>query len=226
MSDGQPLLVFDLDGTLVETAPDLIAALNRTIALEGLPALPEDSVRQIVGRGSRYMLEQCFIMHNHQISPARLEDLIAIYIDTYGDHIADNSYPFPGVIEAMERHRAQGWAFAVCTNKPTGLSEKLLRQLQIDHWFNAIGGAGSFAATKPDPAHLGGTIAAAGGVPARAIMIGDSETDILAARNMDVPVICVDFGYTPVPVSELGPDVVISSYEQLDQAVASLSASW
>jgi phosphoglycolate phosphatase len=217
----QPLLLFDLDGTLVETAPDLIQTLNKINSLEGLPALELDEARNVVGRGARFMISQSFEKFGHVVSDARLDELMAVYMDYYAAHIADGSFVFPALEDAMGALKSDGWIFAVCTNKPEHLSKLLLKKLKFDHWFEAICGADTFAGLKPDPVHIGGTIKMAGGDPARSIMIGDSITDINAARGIDIPVIAVDFGYTPVPVSELDPDLVISDFAALPDAVRS-----
>jgi phosphoglycolate phosphatase len=217
-----PTLVFDLDGTLIDTAPDLIDTLNVVFAREGLPPVPYDAARNMIGGGARMMIKLGVEAEGRDLSPAKLDVLFADFIAHYSAHIADRSRPFPGLSEALDALAAQGHRFAVCTNKLEGLSVALLEALGLAGRFAAICGQDTFGMQKPDPEILRRTIAAAGGAPAHAIMIGDSLTDIRTARAAGVPVIAVDFGYTDRPVTELGPDRVISRFAQLPAAIADL----
>lgn len=215
-----PLVVFDLDGTLIDTAPDLIGTLNAVFAREGLPPVPYDTARNLIGGGARMMIARGLEAEGRAATPAELERLFRDFIAHYSDHIADRSRPFPGLVEALDALAADGWQFAVCTNKLEALSVLLLKQLGLAGRFAAICGQDTFGVQKPDPEILRRTVAAAGGALRRAIMIGDSLTDIRTARAAGVPVIAVDFGYTDRPVAEFGPDRVISAFEQLRGAVA------
>jgi len=144
----------------------------------------------------------------------------------YEPHIADASRPYPGVVAAIDRFRAKGWTLAVCTNKLEGLSRALLRDLGIIDRFAAVCGGDTFPnLRKPEGEHLLRTIAKAGGDPGQSVMVGDSETDVTTARSAGLPVVCVDFGYTPVPVATFGPDRLISHFDQLDEAVAAVVKS-
>ncbi|MGV8841381.1 MAG: HAD-IA family hydrolase, partial [Bauldia sp.] len=144
------------------------------------------------------------------------------FLDHYTAHIADMSRPYPGVLDAIDSFASRGWKIAVCTNKLEGLSRSLLRALAIEGRFAAVGGGDTFPVKKPDPRHLRETIALAGGDPARAVMVGDSETDIATAKNAGIPVVAVDFGYTTVHVREYRPERIISHFRDLPDAVASL----
>ena len=217
-----PTLVFDLDGTLIDTAPDLVDTLNVVFAREGLPPVPYDTARALIGGGARMMIKRGVEAEGRAFAPDKLDQLFAEFIAHYTEHIADRSQPFPGLTEALDRLAAAGWRFAVCTNKLERLSVQLLKQLGLVDRFAAICGQDTFGMQKPDPEVLRRTIAAAGGRLQDAIMIGDSLTDIRAARGAGVPVIAVDFGYTDRPVSELGPDRIISRFAQLPAAVAEL----
>ena len=218
-----PLLVFDLDGTLIDTAPDLIDTLNFVFAREGLPAVPYATGRKLIGGGARAMIARGIEAEGRVLNPLQVERLFADFIAHYADHIADRSRPFPGLLEALDQLNARGHRFAVCTNKLEGLSVLLLRQLELIDRFAAICGQDTFGVQKPDPDILHRTIAAAGGRSDRAIMIGDSETDIRTAKAAGIPIVAVDFGYTEVPVSEFQPDRVISHFAQLPQIVAALA---
>jgi phosphoglycolate phosphatase len=215
-------IVFDLDGTLVDTAPDLIATLNVVFAREGLPPVDYATARNLIGGGARAMISRGIEAEGRSLKPAKVEQMFADFIAYYSDHIADHSQPFPGLIDALDTLAAKGHRFAVCTNKLEGLSVLLLEKLKLADRFEAICGQDTFKIQKPDPDILRRTIAAAGGSAEHAIMIGDSETDIRTARAAGIAVVAVDFGYSETPVSEFGPDRVISHFTQLPGAVAAI----
>ncbi len=216
-------IVFDLDGTLIDTAPDLIDTLNVLFAREGLPPLPYDSARNFIGGGARAMIARGIEADGRTIAAEKLEQLFADFIAYYSEHIADRSRPFPGLGDALDELAAAGFRFAVCTNKLERLSLRLLDELKLTHRFAAICGQDTFGVQKPDPEVLRRTIAAAGGEAQRAVMIGDSLTDIRTARAAGVPVIAVDFGYSEQPVADYGPDGVISHFAQLPGAISAIS---
>jgi phosphoglycolate phosphatase len=218
-------IVFDLDGTLIDTAPDLIDTLNIVFAREGLPPVPYETARTLIGGGARAMIVRGLEAEGRTVVPAELERLFQDFLAHYSEHIADRSRPFPGLTDALDALAANGSRLAVCTNKLEHLSVLLLKQLGLAHRFAVICGQDTFGVQKPDPEVLRRTIAAAGGTLRNAIMIGDSLTDIRTARAADVPVIAVDFGYTDRPVSELGPDRIISRFADLPLAVAELFAA-
>lgn len=215
------LLIFDLDGTLVETAPDLAAALNVAMAAEGLAPIPLDQVRSLVGAGVRALIERGLKVNGASVSPARLDALQKVFLDHYGAHIADLSRPYPGLIAGLERLRGEGWRFAVATNKLEAYARQLIDELDMNHWFVAITGGDTFPFKKPDGRHLAETVRLAGGGPA--IMVGDSATDVNAARDAGLPVIGVSFGYTDVPMKDLNPDVLIDHFDAFHAAVTRLA---
>jgi phosphoglycolate phosphatase len=217
-----PIIVFDLDGTLAETAPDLIGTLNALLARKGLPPVPVSAARQIVGAGARALIERGFGYHGAPLAPERIDPLVQEFLAHYEQHIAEKTYLFPGALEALTRFEDVGFQLAVCTNKPERLSRILLSALGVAERFAAICGRDTFAMSKPDGRALLLTIEAGRGDPARALMVGDSRTDIDTARNARVPVVAVDFGYTDAPVAELSPDRVISHYDELWGAAEAL----
>jgi phosphoglycolate phosphatase len=214
-----PILVFDLDGTLADTILDLIPVLNRVTATEGLEAIPIADVGHVVGHGARAMIERAFAYHKRDLDQLVHDRLFNHFLVDYEENIAANTVIFEGAMDVLDGLQAQGWRFAVCTNKPEKLAVKLLQELGVAHRFASVTGGDTYAWRKPDPRHLTGTIAKAGGDPARAVMIGDSRTDIDTARAAGIPVVAVDFGYTDVPVRELGPDKVISHFRELPDAI-------
>jgi phosphoglycolate phosphatase len=217
-----PTIVFDLDGTLVDTAPDLISALNFILDREGLPAVPLASARNMIGAGARKLIERGLELEGRTASVADITRLTADFIDYYAAHIADASRPFDGLESALDDLTARGYRLAVCTNKLEWLSKRLLDALQLSPRFAAICGADTFGVSKPDPAILRQTVARAGGNLAATIMVGDAGTDIGVARRAGVPVIGVTFGYTDVPIADLKPDRLITHMHDLPAAVEAL----
>src|SRR5471032_1782675 len=217
-----PTIVFDLDGTLVDTAPDLIDTLNVVFAREGLPPVAYQAARNLIGGGARAMIARGIEAEGRALEPPKLEQMFDDFIAHYSAHVADRSQPFPGLIDALDHLAASGYRFAVCTNKLERLSVLLLETLKLADRFEAICGQDTFGIQKPNPEILRRTIAAAGGNPARTVMVGDSETDIRTARAARMPVIAVDFGYSERPVSEFSPDQIISNFAQLPAAVAAI----
>jgi phosphoglycolate phosphatase len=217
-------IVFDLDGTLVDTAPDLISALNFVLTREGLPAVPMKSARNLIGGGARKLIERGLELDGRQAGLADIDRMTDDFIDHYAAHIADESRPFEGLEGALDDLTARGYRFAVCTNKLEWLSKLLLDRLGLSSRFAAICGADTFGVSKPDPAILRQTVARAGGQLASTIMVGDAGPDIGVARRAGVPIIGVEFGYTEVPIADLQPDRLIGHMRDLPAAVESLIA--
>ena len=218
-------IVFDLDGTLVDTAPDLIDTLNIILAREGMAPVPYEQGRVSIGGGARAMISRALAAEGRQAAPAELDKMFVDFITHYSAHIADRSRPFPGVERALAHLANSNFILAVCTNKLEGLSRQLLDTLGLSRHFAAICGQDSFAVQKPDPVILTRTIAAAGGDANAAIMVGDSNTDVLTARAAGVPIIGVDFGYTEQPIEEFQPDCVISHFDELPGVIGPLVRS-
>jgi phosphoglycolate phosphatase len=220
----KPTIVFDLDGTLVETAPDLISALNFVLDREGLAPVPLHSARNMIGAGARKLIERGLEAEGRAMTVKEIDRMTANFIDYYAEHIADASRPFEGLESALDDLAAHGCRLAVCTNKLEWLSKRLLDQLGLTPRFAAICGADTFGVAKPDPAILQQTVARAGGHLTSTIMVGDSGTDIGVARRAGVPVIGVSFGYTDVPIAELKPDRLIHHMRDLPAAVGALNS--
>jgi phosphoglycolate phosphatase len=216
------IVVFDLDGTLVDTAPDLINALNFVLGREGLPPVPLASARNMIGAGARKLIERGLEVEGVTVTVAELDRMMRDFIDYYAEHIADESRAFDGLDAALDDLEGRGYRFAVCTNKLEWLSKLLLDQLGLSPRFAAICGADTFGVSKPDPAILRETIARAGGQLSGAIMVGDAGPDVGVARRAGIPVIGVEFGYTDVPIAELKPDRLIGHMRELPAAVHSL----
>jgi phosphoglycolate phosphatase len=215
-------VVFDLDGTLVDTAPDLISALNHVLDREGLPPVPLHAARNMIGAGARRLIERGLEVDGRAVALEDLNRLTNDFIDHYAAHIADASRPFEGLEAALDELAARGCRLAVCTNKLEWLSKLLMDRLGLSARFAAICGADTFGIAKPDPAILRQTVARAGGEMSSTVMVGDAGPDIGVARRAGVPVIGVEFGYTEVPIAELKPDLLIGHMNQLPAAVERL----
>lgn len=219
------VIAFDLDGTLVDTAPDLIATLNMLLQADGLAALPLEEARPFIGRGGPWLIERGFTAAGAPVAEGRMAALYDRFLEHYLAHIADESRPFPGVVEALDAMAGAGARLAVCTNKRTDLSRALLDALGLSSRFAAIVGPDLARAAKPDPAHLTATVALAGGEIGRCIMVGDAATDAGAARAAGAGLVLVSFGYTEIPAAELAPDILIDHFADLPLACQRLLAA-
>lgn len=222
-------VLFDLDGTLVNTAPDLLGALNHVLAGLGLAPVALGAVAEMIGHGARAMIETGLKVQGAVLTTAELDAAFERFIAYYVDHIADHSRPFDGAVDALIALRAAGASLTVCTNKRQDLSERLIGALGLTSHFDVIFGADRATHRKPNAAHVFETLAAAGGDRDRALFVGDSRTDEKAARNAGLPFVFVTFGYEAETAEAIGADATISHYAQLvsalsdlkDQAVAS-----
>lgn len=212
-------VVFDLDGTLVDSAPDLIGTLNRLLAIVGHPPVPLSSARHLVGHGARALLRHGFAEAGAVWDEEADPGLFDRFIDDYVAHIADGSQPFDGVVETLEALAARGAILCVATNKRTDLAEALVAALDLTHHFALIAGPDRVSARKPDAAHILDTVRLVGGDPSRTIMIGDASTDTGSARAARVPCVVCSFGYNDMPLDRIGGDVVIDRFADLPQAM-------
>lgn len=210
-----PLVIFDLDGTLIDTAPDLIDSLNHTIASADLAPVTFDDLTHLVGQGARVMIKRAFELRKVKLEEAETDALFSIFVEHYRQNMPGKSQPFPGAVECLERLAAAGMTLAICTNKSEALALPLIEALGLSNHFAAITGGDTFAVRKPDAAHIFGTIEKAKATRDHAVMVGDSINDILAAKNAGVPSIGVDFGYSDVPITSLSPSTVISHFDAL-----------
>lgn len=217
-------VVFDLDGTLVDTAPDLLRALDHVLAAEGLTAPPAEEMRLMIGRGARVLIERAGRASGRVWGEDRLDVLTEEFVRHYAADIARDSRPFPNTVTALDDLERAGAILAVCTNKRTGLSVQLLTELGLAHRFAAIVGADAVSARKPAAEHFLATVAAAGGNPARAVMIGDGAPDVGAARAAAAPAIAVRFGYCEEGVEALAADAIIGDFAELVAAVRAVIA--
>jgi phosphoglycolate phosphatase len=208
-------LVFDLDGTLIDTAPDLVGTLNHILGEAGIPAVPQKHIRPFISHGARRMLVEGLALVEEKRSDEQLDELLEQFLEHYGSNIAVMSTPYPNVVEVLDIAVKAGARLGVCTNKREGPSRTLLRELGMHDYFKAILGRDTLDVYKPDPRHLTQTIEQAGGHRGKAVMIGDSATDVATAKAASIPIVAVSFGYSEYPVQTLGADVVIDDYSEL-----------
>ena len=212
-------VVFDLDGTLVDTAPDLAEATNQVLATLGLERVSELEIRPFVGHGALAMIDAAVKSHGRALTEPELYKLFEVFLAYYAPISRFEAPPTRISLTALEALRSEGATLAVCTNKIEIQAGQVLKALKLDDYFSALTGRDSLGVSKPDPKHLTGTIALAGGRPDAAIMIGDSETDIKTAKAAHVPIIAVSFGYSVDPVASFGPDEIIDDYRDLHSVV-------
>lgn len=215
-----PALIFDLDGTLADTAPDLLGATNAVLAARGRPLLDLGHLRHMVGFGAKALIGQAMEASGEPVTEEQMPALIDIFIAHYTGHIADGTRLFPGVADTLASLKTGGARLGVLTNKPQGLTDLLLPQLELEGLFAAVYGAGRKTYTKPDPRIFHDVVEECGGGPA--VMIGDSITDLNTARAAGVPCILMSYGFTPVPAKDLGADLVLDDFGQLSQALRDL----
>jgi phosphoglycolate phosphatase len=214
--------VFDLDGTLVDSVPDLAAALNRVLAEAGLPPHSRDAVARMVGHGVARLVERGFAAAGAPLDLAALPRWVDRFLHFYAEDLSTLTRPYPGVPEALDALAAAGWRLGVCTNKPTRLSVRLLDALGLLARFGAVVGGDATPERKPHPAPLRTTLDQLGVPAAAAVFVGDSETDVLTARAVGLPVVLVRYGYTAMPPEALAADVVVDDLSNLPALLESL----
>ena len=194
-------MLLDLDGTLVDSVPDLADALNRLLAAHGQPPVDEAAVTSFVGDGVAPLVQRGFAARGMAVPAGAMADFLA----DYTPRAAERTRPFPGIPEMLVTLRAQGWRLAVCTNKPEVAARALLGTLGLAPLIDGLGGGDSFAMRKPDPGHLHATLALLGGVPSRSVILGDHANDVIAARKAGMPVIFAAWGYGPHAMADGAP---------------------
>jgi len=214
------ILICDLDGTLVDSAPDLTSAVNDLLAEAARPPLSEAAVRRMVGDGVPKLVERALTASGGLPEAGALADYVARYLGFYESRLTELTRPYPGAVETLSELKSTGWRLAICSNKPEGPSRHILAALGLDNLFEAVAGGDTFAVKKPDPGHVRGVLDALGAAPDEAVMLGDSLNDVLAARGAGLPVIAIANGYGPVPAQEIGADALIETFAELPGALA------
>lgn len=217
------LIIFDLDGTLAHTAPDLLGTLNRITKNDGLEIMGMKDFGQIIGHGAKAMITRAYELNNQDLNSEKLDVLFDEFLKDYSANIANETKLFEGVLAAMDELETKGFAFAICTNKTEEMARLLLEKLDVTKRFRAITGGNTFSFKKPDGKHLEETAKLAGHEISKAIMIGDSATDINAAKNANIESVAVTFGYSDKPIESLGASRIINHFRDLPAAIESIS---
>lgn len=217
------LIIFDLDGTLANTAPDLLGTLNRITKDYELSPLGMDQFGQIIGHGAKAMIKRAFEINKRSLDVETLETLFGAFLKDYASNIANETTLFDGVLDVMDLLETKAYAYALCTNKTESMARLLLEELGVTQRFKSITGGDTFDFKKPDARHLQETARLAGFEVSNAIMIGDSATDINAAINAQIPSVAVTFGYSDLPIKDLGATKIINHFSQLPDAIESIS---
>ncbi len=217
-------LIFDLDGTLIDSLPDLTDALNRLLASEGRAILPEDRVRTMIGDGVTKLVERGLAATGDMPERGAFAALLARFHADYEPRSAERTRPYPGVADLLARLSELGWRLALCTNKPQAATLRILRSLGLAGWIGTVAGGDRFGLHKPDPRHLTLTVGAAGSVPARAIMVGDGPQDLAAARGAGMRAIAALYGYgrERMAAADLDGIVTIEAFACLPEALANI----
>lgn len=223
MSNHPSAVIFDLDGTLVDSARDLTAALNHVLRQAKRPEIEISRVRHLVGDGARSLITKGFSESGILPDKAEIDAILQDFLDYYLENITAQTIIFPGVVKVIEELAERKIPMGLCTNKAIRLTEKLMTEIGLSGYFSAIVGGDSFDYRKPDPRHLTSTLERMNCPVSNAVMVGDSANDIIAAKAADIPVICVSFGYSKIPVSKLGPDIIIDHYDDFFKALTDIS---
>jgi len=223
-------IAFDLDGTLINSVPDVRAAINRLLVSEGRSEISLEQTLSLVGQGARVMMEQAMALGGGAVGGGApptdaLDRMVETYIGFYQRHPADLTTVYPGVVEVLESLAARGIPMAICSNKPFVMTKLVLKTLGLDRYFAAVTGGDNVPHRKPDGRHVTHTLDLMGGHHSHAVMVGDSETDVAAGKNAGLPVIAVTYGYAHVPVTELGADVLIDRFSDLPDALDALAGA-
>ncbi len=216
------LAVFDLDGTLVDTAPDLVDTTNVVLEQRGLAPVPGEIIRDHIGVGARVMVASAMAEHGIVVDDATMDEIHAAYLEHYVTRLTRLSRAFPEILAALPKLTAAGVTLAVCTNKREDMARQLLTELGMLDQFVVLTGGDTFPHSKPDPRHLLETIALAGGDPANTVFVGDSRIDFETARAAKIPMVGLSYGYSDVPLADLGPDVLCQPGEDVADAILSL----
>ena len=223
--DAQPFeaLVFDLDGTLIDSAPDVRASVNRVLKAKGRRELSLDEAKDMIGWGGRVLMEKALAATGDPGSEDEIDDTLRAFLESYAEHPADHTVVFPGAIEALETLKAEGVKLAICTNKPTATTPPVLKALRLDGYFDVVSCGDAVPHKKPDGRHVLLVVEQLGATLDTAAMVGDSENDIAAAIDAGIRSVCVTFGYAHVPLEDIGADALIDRFEDLPRALRQIA---
>lgn len=216
-------LIFDLDGTLIDSAPDVCAATNRVLAASGRRAITLAEAKNLIGQGGRVLMEKALALTGSPGTPDEVERALEGFLNAYAGRPAEHTTVYPGAREALASLRADGYRLGVCTNKPGRTTAAVMRALALDRFFAVVSCGDEVPYKKPDGRHVLRVVEALDATRETAAMIGDSENDINAARDAGVRSVAVTFGYAHVPHAELGADALIDGFDDLREALRKIA---
>lgn len=216
-------ILFDLDGTLVDSAADMAGALNHVLAEDGFPELSIPAVTRMIGGGIPLLIERALVAHGETPTKTRVDEIYPRYRDAYVPRAVEKTRLFPGLVEVLETYRDAGVGLGVCTNKPEDISHVILEKLGVSSFFGVVIGGDTLSVKKPDPAPVIAGLERLGCEPANGLMVGDSAADANAAKAARVRTILVTFGYSQEPIHELPNDGIVDSFAAFPDAVSRLS---
>ena len=222
MLNKNQIIVFDLDGTLINSAPDLCFALNKTLNEINIPSITLKEVMGYLGDGALELIKRGISKYEN-INKYDLEKLRIRFLEIYDDCLLNETHFYENALEALEELKQNNFTLAICTNKPESLAKKIINGLNTSHYFEIITGGDTFNYRKPDPRHLANTILKAGVNIEQAIMVGDSINDIECAKSINVPSIVVNFGYSKIPVKNLEANIIMSNYKDLYKHIQNIN---
>jgi phosphoglycolate phosphatase len=217
-------VIYDLDGTLIDSAKDMQMAVSNVLADHGLPPVTEDDVRIFMGQGSKVTMNKAFAKHGRHLDDATLTAVTREFVRYYEADPVSHTIAFAGVAEVVGRFDGFGLKQGVCTNKFERPSRMILEHLRLMPPIADVAGADTFPVRKPDPKHILMLVERMGGMPGRAVMIGDSIHDVEAAHGAGLPAVLVSWGYTATPAGELGAEAVIDRFDALPEALGRIAA--
>ena len=215
-------IIFDLDGTLINSIPDMCREISLFLNKHGRRSLTETETVSIIGNGAPVLLKGAFALTGEPVKETETPDLLAAWLDQYGKAEMAETKPYPDVVETLTELREKGCRLAICTNKPPKPTEAILTKLDLKKYFDAILDADALPERKPRPEPLWEAVRRMGGTNDSAVMVGDSETDAETARNAGVPVVLLSYGYTHIPYDELKPDALIDGFAALPDVIDTL----
>ena len=218
-------LIFDLDGTLIDSAPDVRACVNRVLTGMGRRNLTLDETKDMVGWGGRVLVEKALALTGEAGTEDGIDMGLQGFLSTYAEHPAEHSVIFPGVIKTLEALKADGVKLGICTNKPTATTPPVLEAMGLDGFFDVVSCGDAVPHKKPDGRHVGLVVEQLGATRATTAMVGDSENDISAAINAGVKSVCVTFGYAHVPLEDMGADALIDHFDELAPALRRIAGT-
>jgi len=213
-------IVFDLDGTLIDSVPVISVALNETLKQLGIGDLSLEEVKKYVGFGAKWMIKEVCLVNNHNISDEKLLEMMSLYVDSYMANSAKHTKVYDGVYNSLELLKLAGVKMGICTNKPGQTTTPVLTSLKLDQFFDAIITEDDTKFRKPDARHVLETLNAISGKPSHSVFVGDSETDMLAAQSAKVISVCVTYGYCHVPYTSLNADALLDEFNQLPRLLS------